>query len=68
VGVNEKVGIYVESFGEIADLKNFILLCDAGITYLAKDNLQFDFSFGTGINQRMNYISVGCCWKIEREN
>ncbi len=41
-------------------LQNF----DAGVTYLAKDNLQFDLSFGTGINHRMNYISLGCCWKI----
>lgn len=68
IGVNEKVGIYAEPFGEVVDLVDFILNCDAGITYLANDNLQFDFSFGTGINQRMNYISVGCCWKITKEH
>jgi hypothetical protein len=66
VGINEKTGFYVEPFGEITDLEDFILNFDAGIAFLAKENLQFDFSFGTGINQRMNYISLGCCWKIER--
>jgi len=30
---------------------------------LVKDNLQLDFSFGTGINHTMNYISLGFSWK-----
>ena len=64
VGVNEKVGIYIEPYGELVDLEDFQHNFDAGFTYLAKDNLQFDLSFGTGINHRMNYISLGCCWKI----
>lgn len=68
VGINEKTGFYAEPFGEITDLEDFILNFDAGIAYLARENLQFDFSFGTGINHRMNYISIGCCWKIERED
>lgn len=68
VGVNDKLGIYVEPFGRVLDFVDFRLNFDAGLAYLVKENLQFDFSFGTGINQRMNYISVGCCWKIEGEN
>lgn len=68
LGVNDKVGIFVEPFGRVIDFVDFRLNFDAGLTYLAKENLQFDFSFGTGINQRMNYISVGCCWKIEGQN
>lgn len=64
LGVGEKVGIYAEPFGEITDLDTFILNADAGFTYLAAENLQFDFSFGTGINHKMNYLSIGFCWKI----
>jgi hypothetical protein len=67
VEINNKAGLYLEPFGEITDLEDLILNFDAGITYLARENLQFDFSFGTGINHKMNYISVGCCWKMERE-
>jgi len=33
---------------------------DAGITYLIKKNLQIDFSSGLGLNQKMNYFSIGC--------
>jgi hypothetical protein len=65
VGVNDKVAIYVEPYGELVDMEEFVLNFDAGLTYLVKDNLQLDFSFGTGLTHRMNYISLGCCWKIE---
>ena len=66
-GINSKVGIYIEPYGEIANMDNFIANFDTGLTYLVNNNLQFDFSFGTGINQRMNYMSVGCSWLIGKE-
>jgi len=65
VGVNDKVAIYVEPYGELVNMEEFLLNFDTGLTYLVKDNLQLDFSFGTGLTHRMNYISLGCCWKIE---
>ena len=64
VGVNDKVAIYVEPYGELVDMEEFVLNFDTGLTYLVKDNLQLDFSFGTGLTHKMNYISIGCCWKI----
>ena len=33
---------------------------NAGITYLIKNNLQLDYSFGTGINHKYNFMSIGC--------
>jgi hypothetical protein len=39
---------------------------DAGITYLVNPNLQLDFSFGTGINHTMNFISAGISWRTGR--
>ena len=69
VEVNERVGMYVEPFGEVVDMAEFQLNADAGLTYLVRENLQLDFSFGTGlINRRMNYISTGVCWKIAGKN
>jgi len=68
IGVNDKVGIYIEPYGEVINLEEFILIFDSGVTYLVNQNLQLDFSFGTGINHRMNYISAGCSWLIVKEN
>jgi len=64
IGVNEQVGIYIEPYGEMVNFDETVLNFDAGLTYLANENLQFDFSFGTGINERMNYISAGFSWLI----
>lgn len=66
-GINEKVSAYVEPYGEIADMGKFVSNINAGFTFLAKDNLQFDFSFGTGMSHTMNFISLGCSWLIEKE-
>ena len=65
VGVNDKVSVYVEPYGELSNLNDFVLNADAGFTYLLKENLQLDFSFGMGLIKRMNYLSVGCSWLIE---
>lgn len=67
VGVNDKVGVYIEPFGELANFEDFSLNCDAGVTYLANENLQFDISFGTGLNLNMNYIAAGFSWLLKRE-
>ena len=67
IEVNEKVGIYIEPYGEISNLKEFVLNFDTGFTYLANENLQFDFSFGTGLNHRMNYLSIGFSWLLKKK-
>ena len=61
---NEKLGAYVEFYGELLDLEDFILNFDSGVTYLVQDNLQLDFSFGLGLNHRMNFFSLGFSWNI----
>ncbi|WP_158259093.1 transporter [Flagellimonas meridianipacifica] len=67
IGINSEVGIYVEPYGEIANMEELLANFDTGFTYLANENLQFDFSFGTGINWTMNYMSIGCSWLIEKK-
>lgn len=66
IGVNEKVSVYVEPYGEITDFTEFVSYIDAGFTYLVKENFQLDFSFGSGINKRMNFVSTGFSWLIVR--
>lgn len=61
--VNEKVGVYLEPFGYIHSFAKHEANFDAGFTYLIHSNVQFDFSFGTGLNHRMNYLSAGISWK-----
>ena len=49
-GINEKASVYPEPYGDLTEFEYHIAYIDAGVTYLIKDNLQLDFSFGTGIN------------------
>ncbi len=68
IGINDKVGIYIEPYGDLVDFEKHVANFDAGFTYLQNDNLQFDFSFGTGINHTMNYLSLGCSWLIHKRS
>jgi hypothetical protein len=61
-GLSEKLGTYVEFFGEYSDLRDITANIDSGITYLLQDNLQLDFSLGLGLNRKMNYFSFGFSW------
>ena len=64
IGLFDKIGMYLETFGEYSDFAEFTSNFDSGLTYLVKDNLQLDFSFGLGLNQKMNYYSIGFSWNI----
>lgn len=57
--ISDNIGIYVESYGEVLNFNNHQASFDTGITYLYKNNIQFDLSFGTGLNHTMNYVSFG---------
>lgn len=64
--VNSKMSIYVEPFGIYDDFQYLQINADAGIAYLINQDLQFDFSFGTGLyDNRMNYLSTGVSWLIK---
>ena len=52
------LGAFVEIFGE--SYSNW----DLGITYLIKDNLQADVSYGQGINNEFSYLSIGAAWNF----
>ena len=62
--LTEKLGFFTEVYGTLADMEYNSLSYDNGLTYLIRENLQADFSFGTGINHRHNLISMGISWRI----
>jgi outer membrane putative beta-barrel porin/alpha-amylase len=64
--LTSKLGIYIEPYGNLIELDQHEASFDAGITYLAQDNLQLDVSFGTGINHTMNYFSIGASINISK--
>ena len=64
IGITEKAAIYLETYGNVGILDEYLANFDTGFTYLIKQNFQLDFSFGTGINYTMNYISAGFSWNI----
>ena len=66
--MTERISLYLEPYGNIfindIPLSNF----DFGVTYLLKSNLQLDMSFGYGLNNSMNYQSIGISWKQKGTN
>jgi len=62
--LSEKIGFYIEPFGQFVEFDNHLASFDAGFSYLANNNLQFDISYGTGLNYGMNYFSTGFSWNI----
>tara|TARA_B110000046_G_scaffold57595_2_gene64318 strand:+ start:3274 stop:4074 length:801 start_codon:yes stop_codon:yes gene_type:complete len=59
VSISDRVGLYVEAFGDYVEFKDWENNMDAGMTYLISDNIQLDYSYGWGLNRVMNYHAVG---------
>lgn len=59
ISISDRISIYLEPYGAIDNLSDLVASADAGFTYLLKDNMQFDYSFGLGITHEMNYHAVG---------
>lgn len=62
--LTDKIGFYAEIYGSLIEFDELTTNFDSGFTYLAKPNLQLDFSFGTGISIRSNYYSMGVSWRL----
>lgn len=63
--ISDKIGMYIEPFGEFTDFNKSIANFDFGFTYLFNKNLQADISYGTGLNNSMNYYSTGISYRIQ---
>lgn len=66
IGLGEKFGTYIELYGEYAEFTDWGTNFDSGLTYLVKNNLQLDISFGLGLNHKMHYFSLGFSWNISK--
>lgn len=67
--ITDRLGLFTEIYGSIVDVDNYdednlSLNIDAGLTYILKDNLQLDYSFGFGFQDRMNFHSIGISFYI----
>ena len=64
--LTDKIGFFTELYGTNSK-SEFFLLYDHGLTYLMHSNLQFDVSYGTGLNISNNFVSAGLSWRIQSE-
>ncbi len=66
IGLTEKLGMYVESYGLINSNTFPENMLDAGFTYSIRNNLQVDVSGGIGISEDAidNFISAGLSWRL----
>lgn len=62
----DKIGGFVELYGDMYEDSNFDHLWDAGFTYLLNDNIQLDISGGTGVTKNTQdlYLSAGISFRI----
>ena len=59
IGLNEKLGAYVEIFAEIPQNETWQPVLDGGLTYLVHPTAQLDFYVGKGLNKYAPDLIVG---------
>ncbi len=66
--LTSSIGIYAELYGDFPENSSANHLWDAGFTYLANDDLQFDVTVGSGITQGQNLLlSAGLSYRIRKK-
>jgi hypothetical protein len=63
IGLSDKIGCFVEPYGALGENGLVENNFDVGFTFLARSNMQWDISYGTGINHKMNFFSFGFSWR-----
>jgi hypothetical protein len=63
-GIGDRLGFFVEVYGDAVEFDDHTLSFDSGFTYLILENLQVDFSFADSFNEKYNYYSFGLSWRI----
>ncbi|GGG93813.1 hypothetical protein GCM10011416_08820 [Polaribacter pacificus] len=65
IKITQQLNFYLEPYGEWESLKKFKNSFDTGFTYLVNNTMQFDVSYGFGINHNMQYLSTGFSLNLE---
>ena len=60
----DKLGFFIEVYGDWPTFDAFLVNADTGVTYLLESNLQLDLSFGLGLTEEFNFVSAGVSWRI----
>jgi hypothetical protein len=66
VGISDRVGMYLEAFGDYVNFNYWSNNMDAGMTFLLKENIQLDYSYGWGLDSDLNYHSVGVSVRLPK--
>tara|TARA_R110001583_G_scaffold160872_1_gene312746 strand:- start:15698 stop:16477 length:780 start_codon:yes stop_codon:yes gene_type:complete len=64
ISLSDKLSFYAEPYGAWGESNTFESNFDTGLTFLVNSNFQLDASFGTGLNNDMQYVSTGFSWRI----
>lgn len=66
IGLSDKLGMFIESYGLIPNRDEAVHLVNAGFTYAILPNLQADISAGLGLNDTAidNFIGFGLSYRI----
>jgi hypothetical protein len=64
IALSDKLSFYAEPYGSWGESNSFESNFDAGLTFLVNGNFQLDVSYGTGLNNDMQYVASGFSWKI----
>ena len=64
IPLSDKLGGFVELYGESPTFDDVLVNTDFGLTYLLQENLQLDLSYGIGLTEDFNFISTGVSWLI----
>lgn len=57
--LSEKLGFFIEPYGEINQDSDISSNLNSGFTYLLNDEMQVDLSAGKGLNHQMHFVSIG---------
>ena len=62
----EKVGFFVELYGNADKFSDFNHNFDTGFTFSVSENIQLDVSTGMGLNEEMNFFATGLSWRLPK--
>lgn len=63
-GITDRIGYFTEIYGDWPGFEGLNFYYDHGFTFLVKQNLQLDFSMGTGISDKSSYYAIGASWYV----
>lgn len=58
--LTDRIGYFLEWYGNGGDIMNIQSNMDSGFTFLYNDKVQFDISYGADMHSSNNFISFGC--------